>query len=149
MVQAGYAERVLRTFGIWDCNSVLTPMDPVERVVEAVVVGRAERAVEALLVGRGVAERRARNGLRDAPGAVGVQRADDADVAGAVEARVARAVRDGVAPGRALAVVGARQGGLRNRAAGAVVVRRTLGALRVEAVVAVAHPAGVVGVEPG
>jgi hypothetical protein len=28
MVQAGYAERVLRTFGMWDCNLVLTPMDP-------------------------------------------------------------------------------------------------------------------------
>ena len=27
MVQAGYAERVLRTFGMWDCNPVLTPMD--------------------------------------------------------------------------------------------------------------------------
>ena len=25
MVQAGYAERVLRTFGMWDCNPVLTP----------------------------------------------------------------------------------------------------------------------------
>jgi len=145
-------------------------MDPVERVVEAVVVGRAERAVEALLVGRGVAEvparavaveaeraaygqraagRRARNGLRDAPGAVGVQRADDADVAGAVEARVARAVRDSVAPARAPAVVGARFSRLRNRATGAVGVGRTLGALRVEAVVGIAHPAGVVGVEPG
>ena len=28
MVQAGYAERVLRTFGMWDCNPVLTPLDP-------------------------------------------------------------------------------------------------------------------------
>ena len=28
MVQAGYAERVLRTFGMWDYNPVLTPMDP-------------------------------------------------------------------------------------------------------------------------
>ena len=28
MVQAGYAERVLRTFGMWDCNPVLTPMEP-------------------------------------------------------------------------------------------------------------------------
>ena len=27
MVQAGYAERVLRTFGMWDCNPVLTPLD--------------------------------------------------------------------------------------------------------------------------
>jgi hypothetical protein len=25
MVRAGHAERVLRTFGMWDCNSVLTP----------------------------------------------------------------------------------------------------------------------------
>ncbi len=28
LVQAGYAERVLRTFGMWDCNPVLTPLDP-------------------------------------------------------------------------------------------------------------------------
>ena len=28
MVQAGYAERVLRTLGMWDCNPVLTPVDP-------------------------------------------------------------------------------------------------------------------------
>jgi hypothetical protein len=28
MVQAGYAERVLRTFGMWNCNPVLTPLDP-------------------------------------------------------------------------------------------------------------------------
>ena len=27
-VQAGYAERVLRTFGMWDCNPALTPLDP-------------------------------------------------------------------------------------------------------------------------
>ena len=29
-VQAGYAEseRVLRIFGMWDCNPVLTPLDP-------------------------------------------------------------------------------------------------------------------------
>ena len=26
MVQAGYAERVLRTFRMWDCNPVLTLM---------------------------------------------------------------------------------------------------------------------------
>ena len=28
MVQAGYAERVLRTFGMWDCNPVLTVLIP-------------------------------------------------------------------------------------------------------------------------
>jgi hypothetical protein len=28
IVQAGYAEHVLRTFGMWDCNPVLTPLDP-------------------------------------------------------------------------------------------------------------------------
>ena len=28
MVKAGYAERVVRTYGIWDCNPVLTPLDP-------------------------------------------------------------------------------------------------------------------------
>jgi hypothetical protein len=28
MVQGGYAERVLRTFGMWDCNPALTPLDP-------------------------------------------------------------------------------------------------------------------------
>jgi len=102
----------------------------VERVVEAVVVGRAQRAVEALLVGRGVAEvparavaveadvaaflkraawRRARNGLQDPPRALLVEWADHADVAGAVEARIARAVGDGVAPGRVLAVVWRQQ----------------------------------------
>ena len=25
---AGYAERVLRVFNMWDCNPVATPMDP-------------------------------------------------------------------------------------------------------------------------
>ena len=34
MVQAGYAERVLRTFGMWDCNPVLTPMDPNVRLTK-------------------------------------------------------------------------------------------------------------------
>ena len=28
LVQAGYAERVLRTFDMWDCNHALTPLDP-------------------------------------------------------------------------------------------------------------------------
>ena len=28
MVKAGYAERVVRTYGIWDYNPVLTPLDP-------------------------------------------------------------------------------------------------------------------------
>ena len=28
LVQAGYAERVVRTFGMWDCNPVLNPLDP-------------------------------------------------------------------------------------------------------------------------
>jgi hypothetical protein len=64
--------------------------------------------------GQRAAGHRARNGLRDAVGAVRVQRADDADVAGAIEARVARAVRDSVAAGRAPAVVGARFSRLRN-----------------------------------
>ncbi len=26
-MQAGYAERVLRTFGIWDCKPIHTPLD--------------------------------------------------------------------------------------------------------------------------
>ncbi len=142
----------------------------VERVVEAVVVRRAQRAVEALLVARRVAEvparavavethraalvegapgRRARDWLEDAARAVEVERADDTEVAGSVEARIARAVRDRVAPGRALAVVWTRHRRLRNGAPGAVGVRRTHSALRVETVVAVAHTAGVVGVEPG
>jgi hypothetical protein len=34
IVQAGYAERVLRTFGMWDCNPVLTPMDPNVRLTK-------------------------------------------------------------------------------------------------------------------
>ena len=34
MVQAGYAERVLRTFGMWDCNPVLTPLDPNVRLTK-------------------------------------------------------------------------------------------------------------------
>ena len=38
MLQAGYAERVLRTFGMWDCNPVLTPvltpMDPNVRLTK-------------------------------------------------------------------------------------------------------------------
>jgi hypothetical protein len=125
----------------------------VERVVEAVVVRRAQRAIEALLVPRRVAEvparavaveahraaleeRAARRGARDwlehPARAVGVQRADHAEVAGAVEARLARAVRDRVAPRRAPAVDGTRQGRLRQRAAGAVEVRRTHRALRVD-----------------
>jgi hypothetical protein len=102
----------------------------VGRVVEEVVIGRAQRVVEALLVGRGVAEvparavaveadgaafikraarRRARNGLQDPLRAVLVEWADHADVAGAVKARIARAVGDDVAPGRALAVVWRQQ----------------------------------------
>ena len=28
LIQAGYAERVLRVFNMWDCNPVATPMDP-------------------------------------------------------------------------------------------------------------------------
>ena len=34
MVQEGYAERVLRTFGMWDCNLVLTPLDPNVRLTK-------------------------------------------------------------------------------------------------------------------
>ena len=34
MVQAGYAERVLRTFGMWDCNPVLTYLDPNVRLTK-------------------------------------------------------------------------------------------------------------------
>ena len=34
MVQAGCAERVLRTFGMWDCNPVLTSMDPNVRLTK-------------------------------------------------------------------------------------------------------------------
>ncbi len=28
LIQAGYAERVLRVINMWDCNPVATPMDP-------------------------------------------------------------------------------------------------------------------------
>ncbi len=28
LIQAGYAERVLRVFNMWDCNPVATPMEP-------------------------------------------------------------------------------------------------------------------------
>ncbi len=28
LIQAGYAERVLRVFNMWECNPVATPMDP-------------------------------------------------------------------------------------------------------------------------
>jgi hypothetical protein len=34
LVQAGYAERVLRTFGMWDCNPVLTLLDPNVRLTK-------------------------------------------------------------------------------------------------------------------
>ena len=34
MLQAGYAERVLCTFGMWDCNPVLTPLDPNVRLMK-------------------------------------------------------------------------------------------------------------------
>jgi hypothetical protein len=34
MVQAGYAERVLRTFRMWDCNPVLTPLHPNVRLMK-------------------------------------------------------------------------------------------------------------------
>jgi hypothetical protein len=34
LVQAGYAERVLRTFGMRDCNPVLTPLDPNVRLTK-------------------------------------------------------------------------------------------------------------------
>jgi hypothetical protein len=34
LVQTGYAERVLRTFGRWDCNPVLTPLDPNVRLTK-------------------------------------------------------------------------------------------------------------------
>ena len=36
MVQAGYAERVLRTFGMWNCNPALTPLDPNTRLTKRV-----------------------------------------------------------------------------------------------------------------
>jgi hypothetical protein len=32
--KSGYAERVLRTFGMWDCNPVLTPLDPNVRLTK-------------------------------------------------------------------------------------------------------------------
>ena len=32
LVQAGYTERVLKTFGMWDCKSVVTPLDPNNRL---------------------------------------------------------------------------------------------------------------------
>ena len=28
LIQAGYAERVLRVFNMWECNPVATPLDP-------------------------------------------------------------------------------------------------------------------------
>ena len=34
MVQAGYAERVLRICGTWDYNPVLTPLDPNVRLTK-------------------------------------------------------------------------------------------------------------------
>ena len=34
MVQAGCAEHVLRTFGMWCCDPVLTPMDPNVRLTK-------------------------------------------------------------------------------------------------------------------
>ena len=34
MVQAGYSERVLRTFGMWNCNPALTPLDPNTRLTK-------------------------------------------------------------------------------------------------------------------
>jgi hypothetical protein len=34
MVQAGYAESMMRTFGMWDCNPVLTPLDPNVRLTK-------------------------------------------------------------------------------------------------------------------
>ena len=34
MVQAGYAESVRRTFGMWDCNPVLTLLDPNVRLTK-------------------------------------------------------------------------------------------------------------------
>ena len=69
-------------------------------------------AVTALI--KCAALRRARDGLQNAARAVGVERADHAEVAGAVEPRNTRAVRDGVASSRALAVVWTRHSGLRN-----------------------------------
>jgi hypothetical protein len=57
---------------------------------------------------------RARDGLQKAARAVGVDRADHAEVAGAVEPRNTRAVCDGVASSCALAIVWTRHSGLRN-----------------------------------
>jgi hypothetical protein len=34
LVQAGYAERVLHTFGMWDCNPDLAPLDPNVRLTK-------------------------------------------------------------------------------------------------------------------
>ncbi len=34
LVQAGYAERVLRTFGMWDCKSIHTPLDANSRLTK-------------------------------------------------------------------------------------------------------------------
>jgi hypothetical protein len=34
LVQAGYTERVLRTLGMWDCNPVLSPLDPNVRLTK-------------------------------------------------------------------------------------------------------------------
>ena len=36
LIQAGYAERVLRVFNMWDCNPVATPMDPNVRLSKLV-----------------------------------------------------------------------------------------------------------------
>ena len=45
MVQAGYAERVLRTFGMWDYNPVLTPLDPDVRTPDEAGLARLSTLV--------------------------------------------------------------------------------------------------------
>jgi hypothetical protein len=56
MVQAGYAERVLRTFGMWDCNPVLTPIPKctrcmTKRDLPEVVDPRLHRRMRSSIVG--------------------------------------------------------------------------------------------------
>jgi hypothetical protein len=37
LVQRGYAERVLRTFGMWDCKPCATPLDANSRLSRKIV----------------------------------------------------------------------------------------------------------------
>jgi len=88
--------------------------------------------------------RRTLDRLEHAARAVGVKRAYNAEIAGAVKASIARAVSNCVASGKASGVKRARKRRLRNGVSWTVKVHRTQNALRVKTVVSVAHSAGVV-----